>query len=99
MMAPPAITAPKATAGCRAIVRAVIRGEGQGGEHGGGGQPPPPAPPGQEVGCRLDREGQEQQDDQHHEQAAQRDQQPEADVQGGRAGREAGSRAWSRAVG
>jgi len=27
MIAPPAITAPKATAGCRAIVRAVIRGD------------------------------------------------------------------------
>jgi len=27
MTAPPAITAPKATAGCRAIVRALIRGD------------------------------------------------------------------------
>jgi hypothetical protein len=58
----------------------------QGREHGRGGQPPAPAPPGQDVGRRLQGEGQEQRDHQHHQQAAQPHRQPEGDVQGGRPG-------------
>jgi hypothetical protein len=55
------------------------------GKDGGRGQAAPPAATGQVVGGRFHREGQEERDEQHHDQASQPPHQPEADTEDGRA--------------